>query len=307
MDKPRSPSRSPGRSPIRKRLKNTLIHYTVLAVITPLRLLPHRAALTIGAALGYLLSFLPLREVRQARRNIRLALPDLSAARRRRLLRAAAANLGRTALEWLSGPDPGGRKVRFAPGALELLERRLAPRQGLIFVSCHMGNWELMAAAVAARVDHQVAVLFKGSYDPRFTRLMVNARARAGVWAIDVARPGHLAAALRILRAGGVLGVLQDQPVEGGAQVPFLDHPAPSSMLAARLNRRRGIPLLVGTTTRRPGGRHEIRIQEVDGLEHAGSEEEATRLIQRDLGAKIRENPAHWLWSLDRWRGLKNV
>ncbi len=286
----------------RSRIKNTLIYYTVLAVITPLRLLPHRVALLLGGALGYLLSFLPIREVRRARHNLAQTLPDLTPSQRRRLLRASAANLGSTALEWLSGPAAAGPKVVFAPGAMERLERALAGQEGVIFVSGHLGNWELMAAAIAARITDPVAVLFKASYDPRFTRLMDRARGRVGVKGVDVTRPGHLAAALRILRAGGVLGILQDQPVDQGPGIPFLGRPAPSSTLAARLNRRHGIPLLVGFTARRPGGRHEIFIQEIPGLEGAASEEAATLKIHHCLDAAIRENPSNWLWSLDRWR-----
>ena len=211
-------------------------------------------------------------------------------------------NLGRTALEWLSGPDPAGPRVTFSGGSLERLVSAHGQGEGVIFVTGHLGNWEQMGAAVSARVSGQLAVLYKPSYDPRLTRLMISARSSAGVAGVDVSRMGHLTAALRALRAGSVLGILQDQPVDGGPGVPFLDHPAPSSTLAARLARRHGIPLLLGTIIRGPGGRHEITIQQVPGIASATSSQAATRRIHQGLEAVIRCHPCHWLWTLDRWR-----
>lgn len=285
-----------------KRLKNTLIFYAVVIIIWPLRLLPHRAALCLGAALGWLTSWLPLPEVRRADRNLADVLPELNAKARLRLRRAALTNMGQTALEWLSGPDPAGPKVTFTPGSLERLEQVHGQGKGLLFITGHLGNWELMGAAVAARLPGQVSVLFKPSYDPRFTRLMTWARARSGVNGIDVSRPSHLAVVLRTLRAGGLIGLLQDQPVDSGPWIPFLDRPAPSSTLAGQLALRHGIPVLLGHIARGPGGRHTISIQEVPGVCGSNTPEEATLRIHQSLDRAIRARPDNWIWTLDRWR-----
>jgi Kdo2-lipid IVA lauroyltransferase/acyltransferase len=286
-------------------LKNTLLYYLVRGLVGALRRLPLRALLALArpiAALGWLLG---RSERRRALDNLAHACPELSHRERRAIARQMFRHLARGALECLALPrlrlDGPASAAAFVSGARAALLDAHAAGRGVIFVTAHLGNWELMAAAVSRLVP--VAVLYKPSYDPRFTRMIDAFRARSGVRGIDVSRPAHLRQALQALRRGDVLGVLVDQPVEGGARVPFLGLPAPTTTLPAALARRSGAPIVVGYDqwSGHPC-QHAISIER---LVVKGSDVEVSEAINARLEEVIRQAPDQWIWSLDRWRSSK--
>ena len=89
------------------------------------------------------------------------------------------------------------------------LEAALARGKGVVFVTGHVGNWELLARRVAlAGFPSRIA---QGDLDPRLTRLVERSAPRAGCRS-DLARAGRRGAAmLRALRQGELLGLLIDQ------------------------------------------------------------------------------------------------
>lgn len=221
---------------------------------------------------------------------------------RLRLLREMFIHLGRSALECVVLHRLAGRfgtpadPVRFSPGALEALMQAAAPGKGVLYVTAHMGNWELMGAAVARHLP--VSVLYKPSYDPRFTRMICRFREAHGVRGIDVSRPGHLKKVLRALRQGSVVGVLLDQPSEAGEMIPFLGRPAPTSTLVTTMARRTGAAVVAGFIVRQGRARHEVSIVP---LGQAGRPPDV-RACLKPMERAITRAPAQWIWSLNRWR-----
>jgi Kdo2-lipid IVA lauroyltransferase/acyltransferase len=291
-----------------KRIKNSVIYYVVAGLVGLLRHVPARFVCAAGPLLGRLAWLLGRRERARALENLAAACPELPPRERRALVRHMFVNLGRSATECLALPhllDRGG--VRFAPGALQALEDALAPGRGVIFVTAHLGNWELMAAAVARVAP--VAVLFKPSYDPRFTRMIDRFRRQSGVQGIDVTEIGHLRQAMACLRRGAVLGVLMDQVVPHGLGVPFLGRPARTTRLPAVLAERTGASLVLGHALREGGAgapgacQHAIFVEPVE-MNRTGAGRDATiRALVERVERAIRRDPAQWVWSLDCWRG----
>jgi KDO2-lipid IV(A) lauroyltransferase len=173
----------------------------------------------------------------------------------------------------------------------------------VLFATAHLGNWELMGAAVAAELSCPVGVFFRPSYDPRFTRWMEQVRASAGLVSIRVDRPGHLGEAVALLRAGGLLGVMVDLAVErpGVIPIPFLGGMLPSSPLLPILARRTGATVVVGSIRRSAEDpcQHAISIQILDG-----SSSELLSSATRALEAAILADPIQWTWSLESRREL---
>jgi KDO2-lipid IV(A) lauroyltransferase len=103
----------------------------------------------IGAVLGVVAYWLGIRR-RVALDNLARAFPTLNARERRRLARAAYAQLGRSLVElWqvrrMSDVELE-RRVRFE-GWDRYLRARAAGR-GVVFAVAHFGNWELLARAL---------------------------------------------------------------------------------------------------------------------------------------------------------------
>lgn len=305
---PGQPDRRGARHGRLKRLKNHLLFWIARLVMGVLARAPARWATGAGAALGALGWVIARRERSRAEENLRRVFPDMTARARGRLARQAFVNLGRSAAECVVMPRlrpqlcTDRAVAGFTPGSAETLAGAVAEGRGVLFVTGHLGNWELMAAAVARLAP--VSVLFKPSYDPRFTRLIQAFRGASGIECIDVTRAAHLRHALEALRRARVLGVLVDQPVPGGVRVPFLGQPAWTSPLVPLLSRRTGAPVICGSI-RRVGGkgplRHTIQVERCllpAELSLAEAVQEASRPLER----AIRGAPEQWTWSLDRWR-----
>jgi len=183
-----------------------------------------------------------------------------------------------------------------------LLEERLAAPEGTVWVSGHLGNWELPGAWAAARgvVLHVIAAPV---HYPALDRWVRGLRERHGLRVLTPARP-DLRRAVEVLRAGGQVAMLIDQRLPGrGIRVPYLGAPAWTTTGAARLARTAGVPVVLVTTTREAAGRHRIRFGPLYRIEGAGAAERVTGLLSRGLEDVVRSRPEQWVWMHDRWSG----
>lgn len=293
-----------------KKIKNDLLYAMACVLIRVLGWLPHGLALALGAALGQLGYLLARRERRRALANLKRAGIGGTARGRRRLVRRMFSHIGKNALECAVlkqlRPHLGTHRspVHYAPGARAALEAAVARGQGVLFVTAHIGNWELMAAEVARVAP--VSVLVKPSYDPRFTRMIGEFRRANGVQGISVARPGHVRTALAALRRGEILGVLLDQAVPTGCQIPFMGHLAWTSTVVESLQRATDAAVVWGFVHRGAARRHLLSIsllsEEKNQIGHA-----LTHLLTAQVEAAVRAHPSEWMWSLDRWRSTESI
>jgi lauroyl/myristoyl acyltransferase len=200
---------------------------------------------------------------------------------------------GVRALDWVEVHDDD--RIAF--------ERVLARGRGAIFVSAHVGPFELLPAAVA-ELGLRPAIVVRESYDPRLDRLVDAHRHTRGIDVIHRGHPGAATRIVRALRAGQPVGFLPDL---GGRvpslEVPFLGDVRPFAIGPQHLAQRLGVPLVVGALRRRthpracqandahPGFR--LTISEV---ETGGSLEVLTKRVARHLGAVIAEEATDFPW-----------
>jgi Kdo2-lipid IVA lauroyltransferase/acyltransferase len=288
-----------------QRVKNHLIFALVMVLIVVLRRTPRSWVGPVGWIIGRWAWLCGIKERRRALSNVARVFPQLVARSRSHMVQQMFVQLGQSALECMMLPRwrPhlwDEELVSFAPGSLALLRDALSERRGVVFVTAHLGNWELMAAKVACLAP--VHVLFKPSYDPRFTRLMEQFRQGNGVQGIDVTHPGHLRLAVKALRRGEIVGILLDQPVDQGASFPFLGHLASTSTLAARLAHREKAVTIAGFCYRERPCQHAIFLRRVGTERGPFCPKAVTRQLSSTVEEAIFRDPAQWVWSLDRWR-----
>lgn len=198
--------------------------------------------------------------------------------------------------------------VTFAPGAGERLRALAAEGRGVLFVSGHVGNWELMAQRVASEVPS--AAIAKAGPDPKLNALVEKARLQANIEVLWREDPSTARAMIRCFRSGKVLGMLIDQDTSvQGVFVPFFGRPAHTPRGVADLALRFRAPVVAGWCHRRgpnPGDGHVLELVEVPyDAEAADREAEVTRLTA-DLTARlegaIRARPEEWVWMHERWK-----
>jgi len=201
---------------------------------------------------------------------------------------------------WLGATPP----VRWE--GLEVVESAYAAGKGIVFLTPHMGCFELAARATAARFSPRygdLTVLFRPGRRPAVDRLLESARAGAGLQTA----PTNLAGVrqlLRALRAGKAVGLLPDQvpPDDLGVWSPFFGRPAYTMTLAARLAMQSDAPMILAWGERRPWGAGYVLRFSAMHKPSTRDVDEAVAQINRAMEALIRQCPAQYLWSYPRYK-----
>jgi KDO2-lipid IV(A) lauroyltransferase len=202
---------------------------------------PERAA-AFGAALAR--AFGPrFRWHERLRANLAIALPQASPERVEALARAAWGSFGATLGEYAHFGTIADR--HFDQHVEVVLEPAVAAcrRSGrpFIFVTAHLGNWEI-SAATARRLGLPLTVVYSRQANPIVEWLVQRRRRELGcrfLAADDSIRP-----LLNELRAGRSIGLLVDLRVESGEPVPFCGHDTATTLVPARLALKFGCPLV---------------------------------------------------------------
>jgi KDO2-lipid IV(A) lauroyltransferase len=290
--------------------KDWLIFQAMRVIIHALSLLPDFVLYGLGVLGGYVAYFADRRHVAIGMINLAIAFPERSEAERRRIIRASYLNLGRGAAEYVRLAGFFHRRL-IARVAYERFQywdelKRLYPGRGIVVLSAHFGNFELMAAAHALH-GHQITLIHHTQRFAAGDALMSWVRERAGV---DVVRKRSAARAVLVaLARGELVGVPFDQNAKRGEAVfvPFFGEPAATSRTLARVVRKSNalvVPVFI--VREADNRRHRIAIGEAIPLREtsdlAADIEENTRRFLRPIEDMVRQYPEQFLWQHRRYR-----
>lgn len=275
-------------------------------------LLPLRAALALGAAVAWLAWPLARATRRQMLESLAVAFPGKSPPERAAVARNSLRHLGWLAAEVVTVRRWAHRLadyVSFAGDGERVLREVLGRGRGMVYVTGHVGNWELMARRVAAAGIPNATIARAGG-DPRLNALLGSLRAEGGVTTLWRDDPGTGRAMIRTFREGKALGLLIDQDTRvQGFFVPFFGRPAFTPRAAGDLALRFRAPVVVAWCRRRgdrPGDGHEVRVIEVsydaDAADREAESKRLTAACTAVLEGAIRERPEEWVWMHQRWK-----
>ena len=225
-----------------------------------------------------------------------------------RQARRAIAEAGKLATElpWLWLRPRAQKLPKIQWQGVEHLEAALALGKGVVFMTPHVGSFEVVPQAHAARFSEKygaMTILYKPSKFAWLDDLLKAARSAPGLEAAPTTT-GGVRMILKSLKQGRVVGMLPDQvPGEGqGVWAPFFGRPAYTMTLALRLARQSGAPMLVALGDRLPWGRgyvihvHPLHLPLDQGDTVAAA---ALNAAMEDL---IRQRPGMYLWSYARYK-----
>jgi KDO2-lipid IV(A) lauroyltransferase len=292
-------------APLRKRIRRELRVRALLALLPVASRLPHRFAVALGGAAGRLAWYLSPRQRRAALAHLAIAFPDRDPRWRARVGRQSFANLGRSALEIaMGGGVDVARAVQFDPGSLEALTAAHAEGRGVVAISCHLGNWELLAR----RVAHEklpLATIAREAQDPRLTAVLEQARANSGIVSLWRGSPGSIRAMIRHIRSGGIVAALIDQDTDvAGHFVPFFGKEAFTPRAPADLAVRTGATVIFARTRRVAPTRHRISISRVSVPTSGDADFDSRSLtaqLTHAIEEEVRKHPEQWVWMHARW------
>jgi KDO2-lipid IV(A) lauroyltransferase len=276
--------------------------WLALGLLRCLVWLPYRTQLAAGRLLGGAFRLLAHQRRRIAAINIALCFPELGATAQQQLLHEHFTALGiglvETAMSWWESTARLQRLVRV--NGLEHLQQALAGGKGVILLSAHFTTLEIGGRLLALSTPFHV--LYREHKNPVIEQVMRNARIRN----YDRAIPRHdLRAMLRSLQDNMPVWYAPDQDhgVSQGLFVPFFGIPAATITATSRLARTSGAAVVPFIPTRLPDGKG-YRLMLYPALEHFPGTSLATdtERINALLEARIREQPAQYLWVHRRFK-----
>ncbi len=186
-----------------------------------------------------------------------------------------------------------------------------ASAQGVLFLTPHLGCFEITAQALAARFGQAhgpLTVLYRPARQDALAQVMENARNRPGLEAVPTTLAG-VRQMIKALRAGRAVGLLPDQvPPEGmGQWAPFFGKPAYTMTLAARLAAQTGARVVLIWGERLTWGRG-YRLHSQD-LGHALSPDLGVAVVQINQAMErlVLACPGQYLWGYARYKGPRSA
>ncbi len=274
-------------------------HLRILSL--PLRLLgrlPLPLNHALGWLFGWLLHFLFPAQTRMRRDNLRQSGLCKDEREMRRVLRRSIGESGKTILEafaiWQRELPQLLAWVRRRDG-WEAVEAALAEGRGIIFLTPHLGCFEITSLYYSAH--HPITVLYRPPKKAWMLPFMLSGRTRGNVRLMPATTRG-VRELLQALKCGEAIGILPDQiPRTGeGEWAPYFGRPAYTMTLASRLAEKTGAAVFMVFGERLPRGRgyhlHLRRLPQgaidtVAGLNAA-------------VEAQVRQCPEQYLWTYHR-------
>lgn len=252
----------------------------------------------LGSAVGFVLRWFPPARWRFEREVLRV-FPDMPHKKRVQLGHAMGRAMGQTLFEIYHCAEFQARQDKFhaiGPG-LAALEAARDAGKGALIVSGHFGQWEAVRAVLKAR-DMETGAIYRRQPNPHYQR-----RLRAGIEAggmpiLETGRTGTKSL-IRHLRDGGFMAILLDEKHPEGMALPFLGHPALTSLAAAELALKYELPMVPSYGLRRADGENFDVIFE-DPIPHTDAVT-MTQAFNDSLSKRILANPDQWYWMLRRW------
>jgi KDO2-lipid IV(A) lauroyltransferase len=223
-------------------------------------------------------------------------------------LRASIAESGKSILElpfiWCAAPE---RVLRTAVVEnWELAQTALNGRHGVIFLTPHLGCFEIIAQAIAARTS--LTALYRPPRQEALKPLVEGARARNNLRLAPANLTG-VRALLKDLKKGNAIGLLPDQvPQHGeGVWADFFGKPAYTMTLSAKLHQMTDAPIILAYAERLPHGRgYIIRFVSFDEVLGETVETQA-RAINLAMEKLIARCPSQYFWSYNRYKTPSGV
>lgn len=272
------------------------------------RLVPVMAAYRLVAWATPLALLCAPGHVRRARENMRQVLgPNASEQEVRRRTLTAFTNYGRYMVDLLRLPSLDPEKVlrTIEVSGWEHVEQAFARGSGVVFVTGHIGMWDLAAAGFVTKSGRPVSVLVETLHPPSWNARVQSIRKRVGMRAIAVETGlREMVAALR--RKEG-LAIVADRPVGSeGVAITFFGRRAYVPGGAATLALRTGSPVVPVTVLRKgQANQYQALVGEPISIGPSGDPsrdiQTVTQRFMDQLEAVIREAPEQWYMFRRMW------
>lgn len=289
-----------------KETKRFLIYLFLQLLLAGINSLPLKTAYAFAGTLGKWTFHLFVKDRETALGNLRMAFAEKTEDELASIYLKSLESIGHSAVDVLRFKRFGAKGIAemVEVVGLEHFDRAVQRGKGIVAVSGHISNFELVAAWFG-QAGYKSAAVGRKIYDDRLNRLLIDNRESTNVRNIDSEAP--VTDFLRILRDGYAVGVLIDQDSKRyrGEFVDFFGKPAYTPMgpiLLARTAKAALIPIVIIRTA--PTKYRMTVFEEVEFDHQAERSVDVKRALAqctKILEGAIRDNPEQWVWMHKRW------
>jgi KDO2-lipid IV(A) lauroyltransferase len=246
-------------------------------------------------------------------KNLGIAYPEMSIKERRRIARKAYDHFGQLIAESAMVLCQKIRREDL-PGMVDgselpkLQAMEAGTEKGILFLTGHLGNFELLAHYTGCQMKKGGVVIFRqGTNRLIDDRIVTPLRESFGNRAVYKRRA--LPQIVRTLRSGQHVGMLIDIKTNRREGVPsvFFGKPTLSMKSSAYLQAKLNVPVVALSMVRIAPKKYKLVVLDPILWKDDGRpfDEQVADLTQRHHAAietLIRQHPEQWLWMHDRWK-----
>ncbi|MHA6491782.1 lysophospholipid acyltransferase [Pseudomonas borbori] len=268
-------------------------------------LLPWRAVQAVGAAIGWSMWKLPNRSRDVASINLSKCFPELDAAAHDRLLGRSLQGIGKTLTEsacaWIWPAQKSIDLVREVEG-LEVLHEALASGKGVVGITSHLGNWEVLNHFYCAQC--KPIIFFRPPKLKAVDDLLRKQRVQLGNRVAPSTREGILSV-IKEVRKGGAVGIPADpEPsLSAGVFVPFLGTQALTSKFVAGMlagGKARGV--FLHALRLEDGSGFKVILEAAPAAMYSEEVETSVAAMSAVIEKYVRAYPSQYMWSMKRFK-----
>jgi KDO2-lipid IV(A) lauroyltransferase len=292
----------------RNRALDLLLYAALRLVAAALLCFPVNWNLRTARLIGDVLYFTSRKHRDRMRRSLRHSFPGLSDAEVVRLSRRSLQALPMLGVDVIFTPrliriDTWRRYLHI--DNLDQIVGLLVRHKGLIMLTGHYGNWEILGYLMAT-LGFETVSIARPLDNPYVNEWVLGVRERMGQRVVD--KKGATAEVVPVLRAGGTVAFIADQDAgKKGLFVEFFNRPASTYKSIGLLAMQFEVPVVIGASRRR-GDRFEfdVVIQDVIYPDDWKGQDDPLRYIterySKGVEDFVKADPSQYLWVHRRWK-----
>jgi len=259
----------------------------------------------LGAAIGWLLWKLPNSSREVVRINQAKCFPELSAAEREALLGRTLRDLGKTLTEsacaWIWPAQKSLALVKEVEG-LEVLEAALASGKGVVGITSHLGNWEVLNHFYCNQC--KPIIFYRPPKQKAVDELLQQQRVQMGNRVAPSTKEGILSV-IKEVRRGGAVGIPADpEPSEGsGLFVPFFGvQTLTSKFVPNMLAGHKAVGVFLHAIRLDDGSGFKVILEAAPEDMYSTDPEVGVAAMSRMIESYVRRWPSQYMWSMKRFK-----
>ena len=291
-----------------KKIRDSLFYVFILLLMFLLRMLPRRAAFALMRFLARVTFRLDARSRNKTIKHLTMAYGNEKTPQEiNELAGKVFLHFFTAAADFIRLPallKKGINSIVTVEG-IEHLDRAMSStKNGIMMLTAHFGNWELLGAWLAQN-GYKMRVVGMPLFDPRLDKILVKTRNKAGY--TNIARGSGTREIIRSLREGYAVGMLIDQDINvQSIFVNFYGRPTLTAVGPLLLARKFKVPVVPIFIHLKDDLTYHIECKEPLALQYTDDEETDlavnTQKVSDIYEQVIREHPEQWVWIHKRWK-----